>query len=240
MAGSGVADILCPKPAVYTRDHAAENRRALRELEAAAVSRRHATEAAIAAAAEPMAPTRGKFQHVESKLASAGLGRKMSPVKSRAPGGGSPGSQGDGAPAGKPFLRAKSREATLPPAQILAPFVRAIVERKAAVPKIAELRRPAVRRGIGEHFVCGPTSSASPPPPPVPSSLLARAIFVDGPKHVPVKEFYCREHGCGPDICGVIEAGTQSGPKRANPKICRLRCCARVPRGAQGALGRRG
>ena len=161
MAGSSVADILNPRPAVYTRDHVAENRTKMKELESAAVARRVAAEMATERAVAAAAPSgaKGKFSHVESKLAKAGLGRAgVSPSKSEvAPGGGSPGESSVGSAGlglgmmergGKTmnFLRK-----ALPPAAdasdaIVAPFKRESrvgTVAKAAVPKLAQAR-PAV------------------------------------------------------------------------------------------------
>jgi hypothetical protein len=197
MAGSGVADILNPRPAVYTRDHVAENRSKMKELEMSAVARRIASEMAVERAVAAAAPSgaKGKFSYVESKLAKAGLGRAgTSPTKAQgaAPGGGSPG--GDEVQVGAlphtvtegrkvNFLRAKSRESVLPPMESIAPFKREQMEgvaRKAAVPKVTA--RPAVSPWVFSsvyfvhHFASYSLltyhSTLSPPfllPPPLPS-----------------------------------------------------------------------
>ncbi len=68
---STIGAFLNPPAAVYTRDHISENRRARKALEADAVARRLAAEAA--AAVVPLPPTHGKFKHVPSRLAEAGV-----------------------------------------------------------------------------------------------------------------------------------------------------------------------
>jgi hypothetical protein len=224
LRGSQIGNLLNPPKPVYTRNHHAENLRAMKEEGTRAVARRLAAEAAAAAAAAPLALGQGKYAHVESRLAATLAAARP------AGGAGSPAKEN-----ARPPLKAKQAPASPPPA----PFVRpALAERKAPLPNFSEMaKRPATVRAACPRrrpaFRRARAPPHAPPPRPPPPRARARA-----PTHAhaparraaePHEKLFGRQHGVGG------RAAARSGG-RAAAKKGGLRQGARVPGDAQGDL----
>ena len=132
-----VGNMLNPPKATYLRDYQAANREQRKALEAAAVARRLAAEAA---AAQPFKlPSQGKYEHIESRVSKflSSPSKSEFGMENEAPSGSAPG--------GSPTLAStrtfsKKIAAVNAPVSPPKPFIRPIVgERKAALPKFSEM-----------------------------------------------------------------------------------------------------